>query len=236
MFMKGFSLLELSLAIAIMAILMAGITLGGNILDNAKILGVVKQFKEVDLAMFNFKDKYGSYPGDFSDAYRYFSAEDDKICGDKNQCNGDDDGYIEVGAKRSSEVYRLWQHLALGKFIKGDYSGVWGESPYYMQGGFSANITVKNEDKYGNVIKFGSFVNMSGGTSDGGVFYPHIAEKLDQKLDDKNPIRGQVRGGHGFLGGDADDLASYDSNCYDDVEYKVSYDNSKACNLIFILN
>ena len=115
--MSGFSLLELSISIAIMSVLMLAIIVGANILEGAKILATAKQLREVELAIFNFKEKYHSYPGDFSDAYRYFAYNSDDICGEEYQCNGDDDGYIEVGEKYSSEVYRLWQHLNLANII-----------------------------------------------------------------------------------------------------------------------
>ena len=233
--MKGFSLLELSIAIAIMALLMAGVSVGGSILESAQVLSVAKRVKEVDLAVFNFKEKYGSYPGDFSDAYRYFAYDSDDICGEESQCNGDDDGYIEVGEKYSSETYRLWQHLELAGVIKGSYSGVWGVDQYYMESDFDSILTVKQEEDYGNVIKLGSFVSVSGGTSDGGAFLPLIAERIDQKLDDSSPVKGQLRGGHGFLGGDESDDGNYDQNCHDETNYKVAYEESSSCNIFFIL-
>jgi len=233
--MKGFSLLELSIVVAVMAMLMAGATAGIKILDNTKILSSIKQLKELESAVFNFKEKYGGYPGDFSDAHRYFDDGTDTLCGEEYECNGDDDGYIEIGEKRASEVYRAWQHLELAKIIKGNFSGVWGEGEYYMTSPLDANLTIKDEGSFGNVIKIGGLVTVSGGTSDAGVVYPETAEKIDQKIDDAAPYKGQVRGLHGFLGGDITNDTNYDLNCYYGRKYQVSYSESKACSLAFLL-
>jgi len=233
--MKGFSLLELSMVVTVMALLMAGATAGMKILDSTKLVATIKQLREVESAIFNFDDKYGAYPGDFSDAHRYFDDGSDDICGTESQCNGDGDAVLEVGDKYSSEVYRAWQHLDLSGIIKGGYSGVWGVDDYVMTSPLEGNLTLISEDSLGNIIKLGSIVTIAGGTSDGGVLYPDIAEKIDQKIDDNKPYKGQVRGLHSFLGGDKGSETSYDSNCFLDKKYNVSHTTSKACVLAFIL-
>ncbi len=230
--MKAFSLLELSIVVAIIGLIIAGTTIGQNILDRAKLIASINQFTQLETAIINFKDRYYYYPGDFNDAFRYFNNEEN-ICGTQSECNGDGDNKIEIGEKYSSEIYRAWQHLSLSKIIKGNYSGIWGKDNYLMPGKIAGNLTIKYEDNIGNIIKLGEFYALNGQTSDVGVILPEAAEIIDKKIDDSMPKTGQVIGMNGLMKNNG--KKEYDENCLENKRYKVNYKDSKSCILGFII-
>ena len=70
--MKGYSFLELSMVMVIIALLMAAATSGQHILKEAELHNMIKQLKAVEAAIILFKEQYKYYPGDFIKAYYYF--------------------------------------------------------------------------------------------------------------------------------------------------------------------
>jgi len=228
--MKAFSLLELSIVVAIASLIITATTIGQHILERAKIISTINQFNQLETAITNFKDRYYFYPGDFNDAFRYFD-NGENICGTEKECNGDGDNKIEIGEKYSSESYRAWQHLSLAKIIKGSFSGIWGQENYLMQAKISGNLTIKHEDNIGNIIKLGEFYSVNGQTSDVGAILPENAEIIDKKIDDSLPRTGQIIGMDGIAQGSKQKL--YDKNCLLNNKYKVNHKASKACTLGF---
>ena len=192
--MKGFSFLELSIVMIVISLLMAAATSGQHILKKAQLHSRTKQLKGIESAVILFKEQYRSYPGDFSKAYNYFIYADSEICGEKSDCNGNGNRKIEIGTeKNNSEVYRSIQHLELAELIKGDYSGEWGEDNYVIETSPEGNITPIYQENIGNILKYGSFLSKKGQTSDNGLFTPKELHKIDKKIDDGSPEKGDVR-------------------------------------------
>jgi prepilin-type N-terminal cleavage/methylation domain-containing protein len=229
--MKAFSLLELSIVVAVIGLIISATTIGQQILEKAKLISTINQFSQLESAIINFKDRYIAYPGDFSDAYRYFD-NGKNICGTKAECNGNGNGKIEVKDKYNSETYRAWQHLSLAKIIKGNYSGIWGKDNYVMQAHNQGNLTLKYEKNYGNIIKLGNFYKFDGQTSDTGLLYPERAEIIDLKMDDGLPNSGQIIAFNGIISSEEN---LYDTNCINGNNYQVKHNTTKPCTIGLIL-
>lgn len=228
--MKGYSLLELSIVVVIMALLMVGVSSGNTILEKAKLHSTIKELKEIEAAIILFKEQYTAYPGDFRNAHYYLN--DDDSCGTESECNGDGDEEIEVGSSKSnSEVYRSFQHLNLASLIKIHFSGIWGESNSVIQASIGGNYTLIYDNNLQNIIKLGKEVSVSE-TSDGGALLPKDAEKIDKKIDDGFPNKGDLRGMSGFNGGSKTNAENYSKNCIDSSSrYKVNYEEEPTCSL-----
>ena len=118
----GFSLIELSITLVIIAILIAGITSGSTLIKNAKINKLVAEISEIKANNQIFSTTYDAIPGDFLDAttfwgtYNATTNPDGAING-----NGTDD--IEHGTySRRGEALIVWHHLELAGLISGTYN------------------------------------------------------------------------------------------------------------------
>lgn len=217
--MKGYSLLELSIVVVIIALLMAGVTMGNTILKKAKLYGTIKELKEIESAIILFKEQYSAYPGDFSNAYYYFGVDD--LCGTESQCNGDGDEIIEIGSKHNSEVYRSFQHLSSAELLKQYFSGVWGERNSVIQATIGGNYTLIYDENFNNIIKLGAEIAISGQTSDGSLLFPKDAEKIDQKIDDGMPLKGDLRAKSG--------TNTKNEDCITKPFYNVIFESNESC-------
>ena len=93
---KGFSLLEISIALSIIGILMGFAIKGRGIIEMARVKSVISQIENYQSMIQIFVEKYGGYPGDIADAEGLLGAE-----------SGNNDGNISS----IEDVERFWQHL-----------------------------------------------------------------------------------------------------------------------------
>ena len=64
----GFTLLELSVVLFIMALIVGGILTGRTMIQNAKLTQTINQMTDIQQAVSNFRDQYHGYPGDLKNA------------------------------------------------------------------------------------------------------------------------------------------------------------------------
>lgn len=73
---KGFTLVELSIALVIIALLLGGIVVGGSsVMESAKTSSLIGQIKDLSTASREFKTRYGYYPGDMPNAATFVTAD-----------------------------------------------------------------------------------------------------------------------------------------------------------------
>ncbi|WP_237722954.1 type II secretion system protein [Singulisphaera acidiphila] len=132
---KGFTLIELSIVLVIIALIVGGIMVGRDLIAAAQMRAVISQVEKYKTAVMTFKEKYNCLPGDCSQATQYWPA--DPECGIWNTasigmaCNGNGDGII-AGKSYSNpaneykmnfdEVFGVWNQLALAGLIPGGYT------------------------------------------------------------------------------------------------------------------
>ena len=126
----GFTLLELSIVLTIIALIVGGIMYGQELYRQSELRSVVTEFIELDTAITNFKTKYSALPGDMRDAWDYWQTMG---CGananpvttaNPTGCNGD--GNSELS---EMEGVRAWQHMTLAQLIPGSYRGDFQDNP-----------------------------------------------------------------------------------------------------------
>jgi len=131
---RGFTLIELAIVLAVIALVAAGISVGRALVENASIQSVVSDVQTYRQAVLNYREKYKEYPGDHTAAV----AADHASCAtldasDDNAtagCNGNGDGVIgnstgaPIGAMALyGEALQVWNHLGRDHLIPGQYSG-----------------------------------------------------------------------------------------------------------------
>lgn len=174
----GFSLLELAIALAVLAILAGGVLKGRELLNSARVQATLTDIANLETALSAFQARYSALPGDFIAASAAGLGE----------AAGDGDGLIE-----DTESCAVFTHLQLSGFIQGSFvTGVDEESgdctaQSNMENQFSGQYLLSNTIQGANSRENAMTLQL-------GVAVPvsQLAE-IDRKLDDGNPLRGAVQ-------------------------------------------
>ncbi len=109
----AFTLVEVAITLAVLALLIASVTGGMHLMTLSKIYATISEFQKYQTVISAFKQKYHAFPGDMSNAASFWSST-----------NGDGDDAIEYsGGPGSNESLRAWQHLNQAKMLEGKYTG-----------------------------------------------------------------------------------------------------------------
>ncbi|PLX71344.1 MAG: prepilin-type cleavage/methylation domain-containing protein [Denitrovibrio sp.] len=167
---KGFTLVELAIVLVIIGVILGGVIKGQELVTNAKIKRLYRDYQQVEFAYFSYQDRYNALPGDRA---------------------GDDDGIIEsgvaadtVGGVTSTEDLVFWDALRDSGFLKDGLSTI-----ALPKNAFDGDITVGNAG--------GSATAYAGLTTNvvclAGLDY-ELAEIFDAQFDDGVVGTGQIRG------------------------------------------
>ncbi len=114
---SGFTLLEMAIVIVIIGLLVGGLAGMRAYSRNASISAMMNDARFYITAFNQFQNRYGSPPGDLLGAAAMWSAAGD----------GDGNGLIRAtstaGNGNRDELFYTFEHLALGGFIPGSYTG-----------------------------------------------------------------------------------------------------------------
>lgn len=83
---SGFTLIELSVVLTILALITGGILGGKSLIKAAEMRATIKQLKEYEVAVNAFEIQYKAIPGDYSRATRMWPGQTE---------DGNDDGYVK---------------------------------------------------------------------------------------------------------------------------------------------
>jgi prepilin-type N-terminal cleavage/methylation domain-containing protein len=83
---KGFTLIEIAIALVVIGLLAGGVLQGRELIEQARIRKVISEIKDINLAANTFRLKYSKFPGDFENAELFF--------GSANICNGNGNGLL----------------------------------------------------------------------------------------------------------------------------------------------
>lgn len=123
---RGFSLVELSIVLVILGLLTGGILAGQSLIHAAELRKITRDANQYRTAIYTFRDKYFSIPGDLNIATKIW-GKDATNCGSADgtavtggTCNGNADGKLSGAA--SGEPRFFWQHLAFAGLVNGSYT------------------------------------------------------------------------------------------------------------------
>lgn len=212
----GFTLIELAIVLAIIALLAGGILAGQSMIRGAELRNITVESQRYIDAIGVFRDRYASLPGDMSNATSVWAAA--TTCPSVSSsaaagvCNGDGNAQIQSNATSSNEIFGFWEHLASAGLITGSYTGApnsatasanialfgvnapaskfgnAGWSVFYL-GPILVSNTTYYDGSYGHVLFFGS--NNSSEPPER-VLKPEEALNIDQKIDDGLPAIGTL--------------------------------------------
>ena len=237
---KGFSLVELSIVILIIGLLVAGISSGTKLIQQAELRSIISEGEEMTVNFNTFKATYGAIPGDFSGASVFFTD-----CAETaSNCNGNGDGNIGWAAGVSDEIYKAMVHMARAEITQNNIAAMPDAHAGNIQNG------VVNGKRVGSGLFYGGFtgVTLAGGFNplftnqiavylgeyDGtfgyvyGALTADEAFQIDRKIDD-----GSTSGGAavGFDTGTfrASDDGSGANNCLNAGDTAYNIGNTSRC-------
>jgi len=108
---KGFTVVEIAIVLAIIALILGGVFKGQALIDNARVRSLSTEVSGIQTAWYSFQERYRSIPGDFSKA---------GVQIDSAAASGNGNGRIDDSVERAG----VWQQLSLAGFISGQYDGV----------------------------------------------------------------------------------------------------------------
>lgn len=110
---SGFTLVEISASIVVIALIIASIIGGSELLKQANLRAVIKEMRDYQVSFEAFKERYGQYPGDFSQAQYYFSNVVDGTLTPADS-NGNGDGLVLSNVNESNLA---WRHMYLAELL-----------------------------------------------------------------------------------------------------------------------
>jgi prepilin-type N-terminal cleavage/methylation domain-containing protein len=144
---QGFTLLEMSIVLLIIALVAGGVVYGRSLIRASELRAVVQEYDLYTRVVKEFQDKYLQLPGDMTNATTLWGSDNNggvNPCpynaylaaiptSTRNTCDGNGDGKIGNCANDLSgaactttnvnEVWRVWQHLKNAGLIEGSYTG-----------------------------------------------------------------------------------------------------------------
>lgn len=246
---QGFSLVELSIVLTIIALLIGGVVIGQHLVRSSELQATVSRVAEINSNIIKFRDRYYELPGDFKTAASNWSGVS----------NGNGDGRIggkavfaintDCGTDYWPELWNVWMHLSNAGLIKGNYSdsgsstltigqqvpsGDINSSGYTVR--FCGEIKTSTRyfaGQYAHLLQLGSAdVATAEGTTRKGIFSTKEAAAIDTKMDDGYPHTGEI-----LAPKKNDDQAPNCTNSNDDVpvtaDYLFTNSDKRACPLFF---
>lgn len=187
---SGFTLVELSIVLIIVGLIVSGVLVGQDLIQQARLRRVISELAEFDTTLNVFRLKYNNaFPGDMSNASQFFSGAS----------NGNGDGVV-LGV----EVPYVWHHLFLAGLLQRSHTGGFADIGYsdYPAGRYAYRHVGATFGRSGNTLEVGKLGGTSNDIASNALFTPLDAKSIDQKLDDGIASRGSV------FGIDADNAAT----------------------------
>ena len=235
---KGFTLVELSIVLLIIALMVTSVLVGKELVRSAEIRAVITQYDDFTAAVGTFKNKYNGLPGDIR------GQTDFGFVGNGNQ-NGMLASDTDMTAGENSF---FWSHLGSSgaQLISGAYTGEAAE------GAPHDNLKTISPLAQTGLVHWGVYADAAAATNyfvlgltspttvgqfeTAGALSPIDARSIDEKIDDGMPNKGLVNAGMGA--NKAFELP--DENCVSGREENATYmtndkakANTVACTLRF---
>jgi prepilin-type N-terminal cleavage/methylation domain-containing protein len=99
---SGFTLIELAIVLVIIGLLLGGVLKGQELINSAKVKNMANDFKNIQIQIYSYQDKFRALPGDDKAATVNVAATAD----------GNGNGVIEGAWNATSgEAFNFWQHI-----------------------------------------------------------------------------------------------------------------------------
>ncbi len=180
----GFTLIELAIVLVIIGLLLGGVLKGQELINSAKVKNMASDFKNTQVYIYGYQDKYKALPGDDKLASTH-------LAGGTNATTGGTlgNGLIEGAWDASTlttESGLFWQHVRLAGLAAGPTSTA--DANYFPSNADGGRIGIQSVSGFaGPTGLTGAFVICSAG------ILGKFAKQLDITLDDGETSTGSMR-------------------------------------------
>lgn len=191
---SGFTLIELAIVLVIIGLLLGGVLKGQELINSARIKNMASDFRNVQVYIYGYQDRFRAVPGDDAAAQDHVGAAATEPAG---PANGAIDGAWDT-AVNADESCLFWQHVRLANLAPGPTAVVdcatGTAGTYVARNAVGGRFGVQSLGAAGNFTTIVDAAPMTGtyvACSDGiqGTF----AVQLDTLLDDGETSTGSVR-------------------------------------------
>lgn len=183
----GFTLIELAIVLVIIGLLMGGVLKGQELINSAKVKNMATDFKNTQVYIYGYQDKFKALPGDDANAVAHVAGTACAPAAASLCATGN--GIIE-GAWDSTaitaESYVFWNHVRLAGLAAGPTNTA--NADYAPRNADGGRVGIQS------VSGFNKITGMSGAfamCSD--AILGKFAKQLDVTLDDGETSTGSVR-------------------------------------------
>ena len=185
----GFTLIELAIVLVIIGLLLGGVLKGQELINSAKVKNMASDFKNIQVYIYGYQDKFKALPGDDHAAAAHVGGTN---ATDINQTqNAVIQGQWNSTSK-ADESFMFWQHVRLAGLAPGATDP---DAPSYVQrNADGGQIGVQSVSGFTAVTTLPSAGGISGSfviCSDG--ILGRFAKQLDATLDDGVGSTGSMR-------------------------------------------
>ncbi|MFL9711044.1 prepilin-type N-terminal cleavage/methylation domain-containing protein [Methylobacillus sp. Pita1] len=185
---SGFTLIELAIVLVIIGLLLGGVLKGQELINSAKAKNIANDFKNTQILLYGYQDKFRALPGDDTAAAAHVSGAtaattpagtlgNAQINGDWNSTTITDESYL------------FWQHVRLAGLATG--STVIGAPEYIPRNADGGQIGIQSRAGFTTIVDanpmVGTFVVCSEGITG------RLAKQIDVQMDDGVTNSGSVR-------------------------------------------
>lgn len=240
----GFSLVEMSVILAVIGLLVGTVLVASTMIEASKINKTISLIRQYESGVNQFKEQYGSWPGDFGRAEELWGTE--TVVGGTGTRNGTGNGWVGDGCWGGNpcETFRAYEHLSLSGATSQTFTGV-ADFAQDAVWGFAIDQNVPKLPLFDNAVLL--FMGMNDRSvlaysflthPTPAAFYLHgtssmspcctvdHAQTIDSKIDDGQPHRGVMTVYEG---------ATCVTGVYPNVTYLTTNRNVRGCIMVYNL-
>ena len=182
---QGFTLIELAIVLVIIGLLLGGVLKGQDLIASAKAKNMIADFKNAQIFIYAYQDRYRALPGDDAGVVTHVSGATLATTGG-TVGNGRIEGQWD-SATVTDESALFWQHVRLAGLASG--STATGNADYFPKNSEAGRIGVQSAG-----AGFDEIAGMTGTYVACSANIPgKIAKQIDISLDDGETSTGSVR-------------------------------------------
>ena len=180
---SGFTLIELAIVLVIIGLLLGGVLKGQELINSAKVKNMASDFKNIQVYIYGYQDKFKALPGDDSNVASHLGAAGTPGTGGALG-NGVIQGAWDATGTEESAVF--WQHVRLAGLAPG--GTVVGAAGYFPTNADGGRVGVQS------VSGFTKITGMTGAYAIcSNAILGKFAKQLDTALDDGETSTGSFR-------------------------------------------